>query len=123
MKQTLATFVTVTPAALTIHRGGSVRSAGAASGSDGGGQDATASSEDSGSSNCEVCDAGCGNGLVTTYLVLDPPGCGAQAATQFCPYGCSTGAQLSVWKNGFRRQLTPAARTRARAARSFARDS
>jgi hypothetical protein len=101
MQKTLATFVTVTLAALTIHCGGSVRSAGAASGSDGGGSDATASGEDSGSSgleppgadgSCEVCDAGCSNGLVTICLVLDPPGCGAQAGTQFCPYGCSPDA-------------------------------
>jgi hypothetical protein len=44
----------------------------------------------SGATNsCEVCDAGCSNGLVTLCLVLDPPGCGAQSATQFCPYGCT----------------------------------
>ena len=39
--------------------------------------------------SCEICDAGCSNGLVTMCLVLDPPGCGAQSATQFCPYGCT----------------------------------
>jgi hypothetical protein len=38
---------------------------------------------------CEVCDGGCRNGLVTVCLALDPPGCGGQSLTQFCPYGCT----------------------------------
>jgi hypothetical protein len=41
---------------------------------------------------CQVCDAGCSNGLVTICVVLDPPGCGAQSETTFCPYGCSDNA-------------------------------
>jgi hypothetical protein len=42
-----------------------------------------------GDSGCEVCKSGCGGGLVTMCLVLDPPGCGAQTAVGFCPYGCT----------------------------------
>jgi len=39
--------------------------------------------------SCEVCNAGCADGLVTTCLVITPPGCGAQSSVGFCPYGCT----------------------------------
>ena len=49
---------------------------------------------DLGASNgCQECHAACSNGLVTTCLVLDPPGCGSQPSTQFCPYGCAAGTE------------------------------
>jgi hypothetical protein len=54
-----------------------------------GGASSVASSGQSQDNNCEVCDGGCSNGLVTECLVLDPPGCGAQSALGFCPGGCT----------------------------------
>jgi hypothetical protein len=50
------------------------------------------SSDDGGTSDgdCSVCPTSCSNGLVTIGLVLDPPGCGTQCATQFCPGACSS---------------------------------
>jgi hypothetical protein len=41
------------------------------------------------SSDCQSCVSGCRNGVVTMCAVLDPPGCGSQALTVTCPYGCS----------------------------------
>jgi hypothetical protein len=41
---------------------------------------------------CQTCSGGCRNGLVTMCLILDPPGCGAQSSTEFCPYGCNVDA-------------------------------
>jgi hypothetical protein len=55
---------------------------------DGGGSSGSSGSNGS-SGSCSACDAGCTNGLVTRCLVLDPPGCGSQSSTSFCPYGCS----------------------------------
>ena len=43
-----------------------------------------------GDTKCAVCPTSCSNGLVTIGLVLDPPGCGSQCSTQFCPGGCSS---------------------------------
>jgi hypothetical protein len=47
------------------------------------------SSGQSQDNKCELCNGGCSDGLVTTCLVLDPPGCGAQSALGFCPGGCT----------------------------------
>jgi hypothetical protein len=47
------------------------------------------SSGQSQDNNCEVCNGGCSDGLMTTCLSLDPPGCGAQSALGFCPGGCT----------------------------------
>jgi len=46
--------------------------------------------------NCSVCSVGCSNGLVTSGLVLDPPGCGTQCATSFCPGGCSLDGKVCL---------------------------
>ncbi len=45
---------------------------------------------------CSECAVGCSNGLVTSGLVLDPPGCGTQCATSFCPGGCSSDGKMCL---------------------------
>jgi hypothetical protein len=91
---------------------------GAASGNDAGGRDATAGAGGSGSSSggnpnpfpddgpCEVCDAGCSNGLVTMCLVLTGS-CGSQPSISFCPYGCSPDAPGGCNLSPFDGAVTP----------------